>query len=182
MNARQALWPLSTLAATAAILAAQRSGWLPAGWWLLPWALSLVCFGLPHGAVDHDVILRLRPPSQCGSGALIAVLAIYLAVCLLVLGGWFLAPRVWFAGFIALTWAHWGLADLWWSWDRDPAYFRSRTHRAVFALWRGALPMLVPLAADPELFRQTAAATCTLFLHGTPDLSWLGWTPTRSGA
>ena len=49
------------------------------------------------------------------------------------------------------------------------------------ALARG-VALLVPLAADPELFRQTAAATCGLFLHGAPDLGWLEASPTRATA
>ena len=175
MSARQALWPLAVLAVTAAAALVQRAGALTDGWGLLPWGLSLVFFGLPHGAVDHDVVFNFRPPLTAPSPrrTMAMILAGYLGLCLLVLGGWFILPRTWFAGFILLTWAHWGLADLWWSWQRDPAYFRGPGHRMVFALWRGALPMLIPLAADPGLFRQTAVDTCRLFLHRTPDFRWL---------
>lgn len=182
MNARRSLWPLVPLAVAAAVVVLGRAGFLPAGWWLLPWTLSLVCFGLPHGAVDHEVLLSLRPSSHRRWAAMAVILTAYLGVCLLGLGGWFVVPRVWFAGFIALTWAHWGLADLWWSWHRDPDYFAGRGHRAIFALWRGALPMLVPLAADPDLYRQTVAATCGLFLPGASDPSWLGLPAVRASA
>ena len=115
MSARQALWPLAVLAVTAVVVLVQRSGSLADDWWLLPWGLSLVFFGLPHGAVDHDVIFALRPPPATASPrrTMAAILASYLGLCLLVAGGWFLVPRTWFAGFILLTWAHWGLADLW---------------------------------------------------------------------
>ena len=184
MSARQALWPVMVLAVTVAVVLGQRSGNLPDGWWLLPWGLSLVFFGLPHGAVDHDVIFALRPPLATPSPrwTMAVILTSYLGLCLFVLGGWFLLPQTWFAGFILLTWVHWGLADLWWSWRRDPAYFRGRGHRVVFALWRGALPMLIPLAADPGLFRQTAVDTCQLFLHRAPDFQWLEWSITRVAA
>lgn len=182
MTTHQALWPLAAAVAAVVAVLADRAHWLPAGWWLLPWALSFVCFGLPHGAVDHDVALSLRPPARARRGEMAAILAAYLAVCLLMLGGWFVAPRVWFAGFIVLTWAHWGLADLWWSWHRERAYFRGRWHEAVFALWRGALPMLIPLAADPHLYRQTAEATCGLFLPHVPDFGWLEAPATRTAA
>ena len=42
---------------------------------------------------------------------------------LIVILGWFAAPEIIFAGFILLTWAHWGLADLWWSWRRGARLF-----------------------------------------------------------
>ena len=182
MTTRQALWPSATLAVTATAILAQRAHWLPAGWWLLPWVLSFVFFGLPHGAVDHDVVLSLCPPSRRRKGVMAVILAAYLAVCLLVMSGWFVAPRTWFAGFIVLTCMHWGLADLWWSWHRDRAYFGGRAHRGIFAIWRGALPMLMPLAADPGLYRQTAAVTCGLFLQRVPDLGWVEFTATRAAA
>lgn len=95
MNARQALWPLAVLAVTAVAVLFQRNGSLTDGWWLLPWGLSLVFFGLPHGAVDHDVIFALRHPLTTASPrrTMAAILAGYLGLCLLVLGGWFLVPQ-----------------------------------------------------------------------------------------
>ncbi len=170
---REAAWPLATLLLVGVALAGQRSGLLGASWWLLPWTASLVLFGLPHGALDHAVLRRLWRPAPPPRWALGAILAGYIAASLLVILGWFVAPAGVFAGFILLTWAHWGLADLWWSWRRDRAYFSSRGHRAVFAAWRGALPMLVPLASDPALYRQTAEAVCNLFLRQPADYSWL---------
>lgn len=182
MRGREILWPWAALLAALVGAAADRSGTLPAGWWFAPWTLSLVLFGLPHGALDHVVVLRLWRPALSPGRALGAVLAGYLGACGIVLFGWFAAPVVVFAGFIGLTWAHWGLADLWWSWRRDPAYFASRGHRAVFAAWRGALPMLVPLAVDPGLYRRTAETTCGLFTRGAVDFRWLEHPPARVAA
>ena len=171
MKSREAIWPI------AALVGALILGWvartLPPTWWLAPWVLSVVFFGLPHGALDHEVLLRLWRPVPPPRWALGAILAGYVAMSLLVIVGWFVAPAVVFAGFIALTWAHWGLADLWCSWRRDQTYFTSRWHRAVFAAWRGALPMLVPLAVDPGLYRQTAEAVCDLFQRQPADFRWL---------
>ena len=173
MKSREALWPGAAFGGALAGWLAGRSGLLPASWWVVPWILSLVIFGLPHGAVDHAVLLRLWRPAPPPRWALGAILAGYVAAVALVILGWFAAPRVVFAGFILLTWVHWGLADLWWSWRREPAYFTSRGHRAVFAAWRGALPMLIPLAADPSLYRQTAESVCNLFLARPADFQWL---------
>ena len=42
--------------------------------------------------------------------------------------------------------------------------------------------MLVPLAADPGLYRQTAAATCGSFMRHAPDFGWLELPATRAAA
>ena len=179
---REALWPWAAFLGALAGWLIGRVGTLPEAWWFAPWVLSLVFFGLPHGALDHEVLLRLWRPAPPPRRALGAILAGYTAVSLVVIFGWFVAPTVVFAGFILLTWAHWGLADLWWSWRRDPTYFASRRHRGVFAAWRGALPMLVPLATDPGLYRQTAEAVCNLFLRQPADFRWLELDATRLAA
>jgi Brp/Blh family beta-carotene 15,15'-monooxygenase len=182
MKNREALWSTAAFLGTLAALLIGRTGTLPAVWWLAPWIFSLVLFGLPHGALDHEVLLRLwwRPPPP--RWALGAILAGYVALSALVILGWFGAPTAVFAGFILLTWAHWGLADLWWSWRRDPTYFSSRWHQGIFAAWRGALPMLVPLACDPKMYRQTAAGVCNLFLRQPADFRWLELDATRGAA
>lgn len=176
MKNKEAIWLAAAFLGAMVAWSAQRGGLLPAAsvwWWVVPWALSLVIFGLPHGAVDHAVLRRLWRPQPAPGWAMGAIVAGYLAAAGLVIAGWFVAPRVVFAGFILLTWAHWGLADLWHSWRRDPVYFTSRAHRAVFAAWRGALPMLIPLAVDPALYRQTAEGVCNLFLQRPARFGWL---------
>jgi Brp/Blh family beta-carotene 15,15'-monooxygenase len=182
MKNREALWPTAAFLGALAALLIGRAGTLPAAWWLAPWILSLVLFGLPHGALDHEVLLRLwwRPPPP--RWALGVILAGYLALSALVILGWFVAPTVVFAGFILLTWAHWGLADLWWSWRRDRTYFSSHWHQGIFAAWRGALPMLVPLACDPKMYCRTAAGVCNLFLRQPADFRWLELDATRWAA
>ena len=182
MKSRETIWPWAVFAAALAGWFAGRGGMLPASWWLVPWVLSLGFFGLPHGAVDHEVLLRLWRPALPPRRALGAVLAGYLAASLLVFLGWFAVPRLVFVGFIVLTWVHWGLADLWWSWRRESAYFSSRWHRGVFAAWRGALPMLIPLAVDPGLYRQTAEGVCNLFLHQPANFRWLELNAVRLAA
>ena len=108
MKNRETLWPGAAL--VGALILGLIARMLPPAWWLAPWALSLIFFGLPHGALDHEVLLRLWRPVPPPPWALGAVLTGYIAVSLLVLGGWFVAPAAVFAGFIALTWMHWGLA------------------------------------------------------------------------
>ena len=81
MKSREVIWPWAGLAG----VLAERSGMLPAGWWLVPWVLSMGLFGLPHGAVDHEVLLRLWRLALTSRWVLGAVLTSYLAASLLVL-------------------------------------------------------------------------------------------------
>jgi len=177
---KETLWWAGVLILTALLLGAKQSGILPENWWLIPWLLSLVLFGLPHGAIDHEVALKLWQPRPPPRWAMVAILAAYLFLSLVILGAWFLVPYLIFLGFIGLTWLHWGSSDLWWSWHRDEAYFGSRGHEIIFALWRGALPMLVPLAFYPSLYRQTAEATCNLFSSQPGHFEFLESGLTRS--
>lgn len=128
---------------------------------LAPWVASLVLWGLPHGAVDHLVLARVFRPRASWTAIGLAALA-YAALALLVGLLWWRWPPFAFAGFIALTWFHWGTGDLWWSWTRDPAALPTRLARCGFLLWRGALPMLIPLVVDPGTYRQTAVAATEL--------------------
>ncbi len=177
---KENLWWVGALALAVLLFGANRSGILPDNWWLVPWLLSLLLFGLPHGAIDHEVALTLWRPKPPPRWALAAILAAYLFLSLVILGAWFLIPYIIFLGFILLTWLHWGLADLWWSWRRDETYFASRGHQIIFALARGGLPMLVPLAFYPSLYRQTAEATCNLFSSQPAHFAFLESGLTRS--
>jgi Brp/Blh family beta-carotene 15,15'-monooxygenase len=157
-------WPLGALALLVVLYGAGRFS-LPDGWWVFPWLLSLVFVGLPHGALDHEVVLRLwrpQPPPRW-------------ALCLagLVMAAWFAAPLAVFIGFILLTCVHWGLGDLWWSWQRDPAYFTSPSHKTLFALWRGSLPMFIPLVVAPQVYGQVAESVCQPFSHSHLNFDWM---------
>ncbi len=169
---REWKWPLGALGMIATVYLVSCLP-LPYAWWLLPWVLSLVFIGLPHGALDHEVILRLWRPQPPPRWALGAGIAGYLFLAGIVMAGWLLAPLAVFLFFIFLTCAHWGLGDLWWSWQRDPAYFTSPFHRAIFALWRGSLPMFLPLVVAPQLYREVAESMCRLFTDAPTDLRWI---------
>ena len=171
-------WPLGALIFSALLYFAGLLP-LPETWWILPWIVSLIFVGLPHGALDHEVILRLWKPQPPPKWALVVVIVGYLLLAAAVLLGWLLAPLSVFLCFILLTWIHWGLGDLWWSWQRDPAYFTSRFHRIIFALWRGSLPMFLPLVVDPQLYRQVAESICQLFSNSATHLNWMEATSLR---
>ena len=128
--------------------------------WVLgaPWIVSAVALGLPHGAADPVVPFVMRG-DRLRVGPLAAFCVAYLALGALVLGLWWIAPAVAAVGFVALTWAHWGQGDLYalrgLGWD---AHLASTSQRVLSAAVRGALPMLVPLAAFPEVYAGVVGA------------------------
>lgn len=71
----------------------------------VPFAVSLVFLGLPHGAADH-----LAPARLVGRKAwplpILAVGLLYLVLSGLYLALWFASPAVAFVLFIAMTWFH----------------------------------------------------------------------------
>ena len=139
----------------------------------LPFAASLVLFGLPHGAIDHLVPARLagRPADLRG---VLAVVLLYLALSGLCLALWFLAPAAAFVLFVCVTVFHWGAGDLHallffgpeGLGETDPA------SRALLLVLRGCLPMLVPLLFFPDAYRGVAAAAAGLFGADATALSW----------
>lgn len=137
-----------------------------------PFALSLVFLGLPHGAVDHLVPGRLAKGgvsvrSVLGVALLYAVLApVYLLF-------WSVEPAAAFVFFILLTWFHWGQGDLY----SSVAFLRTlhaapRTLKILSVIVRGGLPMLVPLLAFPEVYREVATSIIGLFSDGRA-LDWI---------
>jgi Brp/Blh family beta-carotene 15,15'-monooxygenase len=123
---------------------------------------TLVVLGLPHGAVDHLTIPRAQGEALTLRW-FAGFCALYLAVAAAYGVAWFLAPTASFLAFLALTWFHWGQGD------RahlavvvDAAHVRGWVGRATI-LVRGGLPMLVPLLAFPERYREVLVATVSLF-------------------
>lgn len=136
---------------------------------LLPWVLSVLALGLPHGAADPVVPFRMagRP---LRAGPLAAFCVVYLAVGAATLGAWLAIPTAAALGFIALTWAHWGQGDLYalraLGWDR---HLGGRAHLAAALVVRGALPMLVPFLAFPEVYAEVLGATAGALQPGAAE-------------
>jgi Brp/Blh family beta-carotene 15,15'-monooxygenase len=163
---------LSTLAA-AVVTVADLTVPLPPVLRYLPLALSLLLFGLPHGAVDH-----LAPSRAAGRRPTIrAMTAVGLGY--LLLGGayaalWATAPVLSAALFVGLTWFHWGQGDLYTldALGGREAYLDGVGVRAATVVVRGGLPMLVPLLRFPERYRAVVDAWVALFGR-TLDAGWL---------
>ena len=126
-------------------------------------ALGTLAVGMAHGAVDHLVPLRAAPDVSLRRS--IAVVSLVYAV----LGGavvaaFFAAPVAAFAGFIALTWLHWGQGDVATLAVAGVDHLPTSAERWLALVVRGGLPMGVPLLAHPEEYRLVAEWVVGLFL------------------
>ncbi len=130
---------------------------------VLPFAISLVVLGLPHGAVDHLVLPRARGEAVT-VGAMLWIGLLYLLV-----GGayavvWLVAPVAAFAGFILLTAVHWGQGDVYALRSiYEASHLEHQSVRIGTLAVRGALPMFVPLVAFPEQYALVATSIVSLF-------------------
>ena len=163
---RLAFWlPWIALGATMAIVAVV--GAPSRTYQLLPFAASIVLFGLPHGAVDHltPPWARAEPATWRWFGI---VAGLYLVVGLAYTVGWFLAPVAAFVFFILLTWFHWGQGELFPLLRvAEATHLDSRLSRVLTLVVRGSLPMVVPLIAFPTEYRWVAEQLIGLF--ATPE-------------
>ena len=132
----------------------------------VPFALGLVIFGLPHGALDHLVPARLAG-RRATLRTVAPVVGLYLVLGAAVAVLWVVSPIVAFVFFIALTWFHWGQGDAFASARRSGD--RLGRPRAIgFPLLRGALPMVVPLIAFPATYATVLGATTRAFGGSEP--------------
>ena len=141
---------------------------VPLRYQLLPLAVSVVLFGLPHGAVDHLAVSRTRgDPATVRSLAAVGVL--YLVVGGLYAAVWFLAPVFAVVFFILLTWAHWGQGDVYPLVTFGDGYPAGRLPRVLTAATRGALPMVVPFVAFPGQYELVVSTLVGLFDAGAVE-------------
>ncbi|MFM8377947.1 MAG: Brp/Blh family beta-carotene 15,15'-dioxygenase [Planctomycetia bacterium] len=139
------LVPLGLMLATAGAGVAAGAGWAeriaP-----LPWLVSLVVVGLPHGAADLAVTRRI------GRGSVVRVFSIYLACMVAVFALFMAAPVPLIVLFAALSLWHFGMghAD-----GQTPPIAAGFLPRTRAALARGAPVLGVPLAVWPA---ETASA------------------------
>ena len=157
------VWPSRSvvLLLTVAFAAGLRvPGWIQ----YLPFAASLVLFGLPHGAVDHLVPSRLAGRNADGRSVL-AVVLLYVVLSSLCLALWFVAPVAAFVLFVCVTVFHWGAGDLHalLFFGPDGLGGMGRASRVLLLLLRGGLPMLIPLLFFPDAYREVATAAAGLF-------------------
>jgi len=127
------------------------SGLLSGVWQILPLVLSVLLFGLPHGALDHLVALGLAK-RRLQTAPLAVVLTLYTLIAASVCAVWIITPLIAAIGFLVLTIYHWGKADLAFEQLRDTGCCTaaSRIFQFTHGLVRGLLPIGLPLVAHPE--------------------------------
>jgi beta-carotene 15,15'-dioxygenase len=154
-------------------------GALLLGWLLFPGALtrvmfvplllSVLLFGLPHGALDHLVPGWLHWRWARSPLNLAVYLLLYAGLAAALLLTWRLAPLLALWGFLAASLLHWGQGDL-----HFLEAVLGRPRRAVWSapvavLARGSLPIAVSLLAFPDWFTRLAQGVSRAF--GAPVLS-----------
>ncbi|MGF1450389.1 MAG: Brp/Blh family beta-carotene 15,15'-dioxygenase [Opitutales bacterium] len=136
---------------------------LPA--WVLyaPFLLSVIAFGLPHGAVDHVVATSgANRESTLSRQALFC--AGYLGLAVVVIALWFLAPLLSVAAFLALTIWHWGSGDFHVLLGRPQRPPDNATSWALPAiLLRGCLPIGLPFVFWPAESLKVVHSLAALF-------------------
>jgi len=126
-------------------------------WEFVPFLLGMVFLGLPHGALDHLVPLRLRccPPTL---RYMVLFILAYGGMAALYLLFWRWSPGAALAVFLLLSWLHWGQGDAdfltRFAGQPPPA---SQAGRLLIWAVRGGLPILLPALAFPRVFTQVAA-------------------------
>ena len=155
---------LGVVAAVGAVRAVFAPGLsVPRSYQFVPLLASVAVLGLPHGAVDHLTPARAR--SRRATVRDMGVVGLLYAV----LGGlyallWFVLPVAGFVVFIGLTWLHWGQGEVHaLGAVAGVDHLETPAQRALAALARGTLPMLVPLIAFPGEYRFVAETLVGLF-------------------
>jgi Brp/Blh family beta-carotene 15,15'-monooxygenase len=135
----------------------------PRSYQFVPLVASVAVLGLPHGAVDHLTPARARN-QQAGLRDMALVGLLYAALGGLYAVLWVLVPVAAFVVFILLTWLHWGQGELHaLGAVAGVDHLETPGQRALTALARGTLPMLVPLVAFPGEYRFVAETLVGLF-------------------
>ena len=123
----------------------------------LPLLISTVLFGIPHGALDHRLPVRLGWSWGRYPNLVRWYLLGYGLCAALTFSLWWFSPQLIFWGFLLLSLLHWGQGDLY---HLEVFQGRRRAHRwsaPVTLLTRGSFPILLPLLAFPEWFARLAS-------------------------
>jgi len=136
---------------------------------LIPFMLSMVFLGLPHGAIDHLIPSKLSNISLKKSITDISLL--YLIIGLIYGLWWFLEPISALIFFIIMTWLHWGQGDLYAILTAENLHLNRKPDKLLSLLVRGGIPMLVPLIFYPDQYQRFISSIIELFALQTDILA-----------
>lgn len=111
----------------------------------LPFALSVIFLGIPHGAVDH-LVPRYISEKYNTKKSIYLIILLYLITGTAYAATWFVLPSMSLALFIFLTILHWGQGDTYVvSKVFSASYLQNRNASILLSvLIRGSLPMILP--------------------------------------
>lgn len=129
----------------------------------IPFAISVLFLGLPHGGVDHLI------PSRSNIGITkIQVIILYAILMILYAIFWYFNPVASVLLFIIVTWAHWGQGDLYvYEEITDSLYFLGYTEKILHIIIRGSLPMFVPLVFHKNRYEEVISKIASLIFENS---------------
>ena len=129
----------------------------------VPFAVSLLLFGLPHGALDHLVVRWLRG-ERATARRVLPFVGIYLLPVVAYLALWQWLPVLALALFLLISLLHWGDGDHYFlaTFLGRPAP-RSARETGVIWLVRGGLPIALPVLTNPAGFPTVAGGVLAHF-------------------
>lgn len=132
----------------------------------IPFIISAILLGMPHGAVDHLVPRYLSSYSTIKSIYIVSLL--YLIAGGLYTIMWFIYPSIALGIFIILTILHWGQGDTYIvSMVFSADYIKNnKISSGLSIIIRGSLPMLVPFIFHQERYLEIVGEIISLFDNG----------------
>ena len=128
----------------------------------LPFIVSVLILGMPHGAVDHLVPRYLTSTDTKSSVLLIVLLYAVLGITYILL--WFARPFTALLLFIILTTLHWGQGDNYvYSIGYNSEYVSNKIGLVFGVLLKGSIPMLLPYIFHKEEYINVVSSIISLF-------------------
>jgi Brp/Blh family beta-carotene 15,15'-monooxygenase len=138
---------------------------------IVPLIIGALLFGLPHGAIDHLVILGLAKQKLRFRGVIfVCVLYLFLVGLFGLL--WIVSPSTAAIVFLGMTIYHWGKADTAFTLTCRPSdsWLRAPWQRILHSIVRGLIPIGVPLLAFPAEVNFFLAKCTAIFGADPPTI------------
>lgn len=136
---------------------------LPGYFIFIPFCLSILLFGLPHGAIDDQVLVMVLPQEIPKWKRRIFAFTVYIIISGLYLLLWILLPTFSFLLFLGITWFHWGQGDLYQLKHAYKIPYLNHSFMGMGSLLvRGSLPMFLTFLVYPDIYLSIASWTIAI--------------------